>query len=233
MNRKLKTLIVEDDALTQKVIEGYVRKTATLELAHTCSNGVEAGNWLLQESVDLILLDVEMPEMSGFDLLTTLEDPPGVIIITSKKDYAVDAFDYQVDDFIVKPVQYPRFLAAVNRIMKNREHEQKVPAKDKQMFVKVGNEFRNLATEEIIFVESSGDYATIYTPKKRYTIHTSLTKLLRKLPEDEFIRVHRSYVVRLDNISTMEHNTIKVGDKLIPVGASFRKKLQERMEFLG
>ncbi|MEM7039440.1 MAG: LytTR family DNA-binding domain-containing protein [Bacteroidota bacterium] len=227
MSQMIKTVIVEDDPLTRKVIEGFVNRTEPLIMTGSYGDAVQAAQMLNEAPCDLLLLDIEMPDMSGFELLETLGHSPAVIIITSKPKYAVEAFDVEAIDFIVKPIRYPRFLKAVQkarRLVEQQDREApgvKVP----RLFVRVEGEYVGIRYSDIYLLESRDDYVTIYTANKRFTIYSTLKGMFQKLPQSEFMRVHRSYVVRLEEIETFEDNTIKVGDKLIPIGGTFRAAL--------
>lgn len=234
MSTSLKTLIVEDDTMTRKIVEKFVAQTESLEMVGSCANGMEAANFLAQNEVDLILLDVEMPGLSGVELLQTLSHKPSVIMITSKVQYAVKAFDMEVSDYIVKPLEYPRFLKGVNKVLKSQQKRGSA-GKDggnQSLFVKVDGQYLNIAFKDILMIESKSDYVTIHTQAKRYTIYATMKGVMEKLPEGDFERVHRSYIVPLQHIQSFEDNTLNVAGKLIPVGVTYRDRLISRLNLL-
>lgn len=227
------TLIVEDDTMTRKIIEKFVDQTEVLEAVGSCKNGVEAANFLAQQSVDLLLLDVEMPGLTGVELLQSLQNPPAVIMITSKTNYAVNAFDLEVTDYIVKPLEYPRFLKGVNKIIQKHQKKQLSNGTAQQsLFVKVDGQYLNIPFVDILYIESKSDYITIHTPQKRFTVYATMKGVLEKLPDGDFERVHRSYIVPLRHIQSFEDNTLKVAGKLVPVGVTYRDRLISRLNLL-
>jgi DNA-binding LytR/AlgR family response regulator len=232
MSIPLKTLIVEDDTMTRKIIEKFVAQTETLEWVGSSMNGMEAANFLAKNEVDLILLDVEMPGLSGVELLQSLQYKPSVIMITSKTQYAVNAFDLEVADYIVKPLEYPRFLKGINKVFKQHQKQAATAGSSQSLFVKVDGQYINIAFKDIQFIESKSDYVTIHTQAKRYTIYATMKGVLEKLPAGDFERVHRSFIVPLQQIQSFEDNTLNVSGKLIPVGVTYRDRLISRLNLL-
>lgn len=228
----LNCLIVDDDPMNLKIIESFVDQTDFLNKIDTCADAIEASNVLKTKKVDLIFLDVEMPQMSGLELIESLQEKPLVVMITSKEKYAVDAFDLEVTDYVVKPVTYPRFLKAANRALEQfkrpAEAQEKKP---ESLFVKVDSRFINIEFKDIKLVEAREDYVTIHTDQKRYTIYSTMKKLETKLP-DNFMRVHRSYIVNLNRVEAMEDNLLAIEKNLIPVGGTYREKLLSRLNML-
>lgn len=232
MNQVTNCLIVDDDAMTRKIIQNLVEETDGLQLVDVCSSAIEAANILRKEQVDLLLLDVEMPEMSGLELLESLKVKPHVILITSKEEYAISAFELDVLDYIVKPVSYPRFLKAVQKVIESPAQGEPVTTAPGKLFVKVDHSLVGLDLEEIIMVEAMADYVRIYTEGKRYTVYSSMKGVVSKLPEGMFMRVHRSYIVNLSKIDSIEDNTVVIGGNLVPVGVTYQKVLMSRLNTL-
>lgn len=233
MSKNAICIIVDDDALTRKVMEQLVSQTDRLELADSFESAIEASNFLRENPVDILFLDVEMPGMTGLELIESISLDAQVILVTSKEKYAVPAFDLNVTDYIVKPVDYPRFLKAVEKAMENIKQEdepvEQVPGK---LFVKVDHRLIGLDIDDIFMVEAMADYVRIYTKAKRYTVYSSMKGIVNKLPKGEFMRVHRSYIVNLNCIETIEDNTISLGGQLIPVGVTYQKTLMTRLNTL-
>lgn len=235
---QLKTLIVDDDPVSIKVIQKFVETTDSLELAGSAQNAIEAANMLQSSEVDLVLLDIEMPEMSGLDLINTLNQRPQFILVTSQKEYAIEAFDYEVTDYLLKPVQYKRFLKAVNRALNNAQKtsnngQQAPEPTSKTIFIKEKNQFSRIDKSTIHYIEAFGDYVNIYTNEKRYTIHSTMKKMEAKFTEDDqFLRIHRSYIVNLDLIQSIDDNMVFIKNKMLPIGGSYKQKLLKRLNLI-
>nr|WKN38440.1 LytTR family DNA-binding domain-containing protein [Tunicatimonas sp. TK19036] len=236
-DKKLNCAIVDDDAMTLKIIESLVKKTDSLQLVGAFQDPVAAANTLQQQPVDLLFLDVEMPGMTGLELIKTLHPKPQIIIISSKKEYALDAFDYQVTDYLLKPVAgYARFLQAVQRAQE--KHEQEAPSpkpsigKQKEIYLKVDSLLVKFDLKDIHWIEAFGDYVRVKTPDKLHTVYATLKSVEDVLPSEEFIRIHRSYIVRVDKIVNIDQNNLQVEKKILPVSQSYRKKLLEKITTL-
>jgi DNA-binding LytR/AlgR family response regulator len=233
MARQLKCIVVDDDLMTRRIVEGLVDRTDGLDRVGSFSDAIAASNFLSSEHVDLIFLDVEMPEMTGLEFLASLSRRPSIVLISSQEKYAAPAFDLDVTDFIVKPIDYPRFLKSVNRVKEQEEHVEL--AKDTipgRLFVKVDNHLLGLEIAQIMLVEAMADYVRIYTPEKRYTVYSSMKGISAKLPDVEFMRVHRSYIVNLNKIDQIEDNTLSVAGNVVPVGVTYQKEMMARLNIL-
>ena len=193
----------------------------------TYKNPLEGLDAIIGINPDLLLLDIEMPELSGFDLIKSLKKVPQTIIITGKKDYAAEAFELDVLDYLVKPIDdYSRFLKAVNKARKNF-----IPTDEKvgeSIYVRDESLLVSIKTKDILYFEAYGDYVKIGTEKKVYVIHSTLSKIETRL-NDDFVRVHRSFIVRLDKIQNIDQGNLQVGEKIIPVSQSMRPKLMSKI----
>lgn len=196
-------------------------------------NAIEGYNYLTRQSVDIVFLDVHMPELNGLDLLKSLNKPVNVIFTTSDRDKAIDAFEYHALDYIIKPISYVRFLKAVNRAQKLINLQKKangsVDTDLDVLFVKDGNKLIKLAVQHILFIEARGDYAALHTDSKSYLIHTSLKGITEKLTADVFVKVHRSYVANLRHITDIDEQTIQVGSHRIPLSKAKRDLLLKQL----
>lgn len=228
----MRCIIVDDDNMSIQLIREYVERTDFLELVDTFENAIEATNLLMSEPIDLIFLDVEMPGMTGIEMLQSLEHKPIVILITSKEDYAVEAFEYRVADYLLKPVGYPRFLKAVSQAYDDFGKKHKVNSSNKNLYVKEDSVWVSIPVEKILWIEALGDYVNIHTPEKKHTVLTTMKAIEGKLSEDRFIRVHRSYIVQIDNIENLDGNMLVVSKKLIPIGKSYKKSLMARLNIV-
>jgi len=223
-------IIIDDDNLSCKVIGEFVRKSSSLTLIGSYSNSIEARNILTKRhDIELLFLDIEMPEMDGFEFIGSLENPPNIIIISSGENYAAKAFDFNVVDYLVKPVSYSRFCKAVDKTMRYYSHKETVSTGDKEIFIKKGSSLVKLKINDIIYIEALENYVTLTTNEDKYTIHFTMKAIEDYLPPGVFIRVHRSYIINKSNIQTIKENSLdlNIGGTLksIPVGKSFRDSL--------
>ncbi len=223
-------IIVDDDKLTCKILEGYVTKYSTLNLVGSFNDSVEARNVLTRRrDIDLIFLDIEMPEMNGFDFIGSLESPPNIIIISSAESYALKAFDFNVVDYLLKPITYSRFCKAIDKTSRYFSRKEAPASGNEEIFIKNGSSLVKLKLRDIIYVEALENYVTLNTTDDKYTIHFTMKAIESQLPSGVFIRVHRSFIVNKTMIQTIRENTLdlNVGGSLksIPVGKSFRDSL--------
>jgi DNA-binding LytR/AlgR family response regulator len=220
-------IIVDDDKLSCKLLEGYVSKYTSLNLVGTFSDSVSARNELSKrKDIDLIILDVEMPELDGFDFIGSLEFPPNIIIVSSTEQYAIRAFDFNVVDFLLKPVQYARFCKAIDKTIRYFSRKEAVNSGDQEIFIKKGSSLVKLKLKDIVYVEALENYVTVNTQEEKYTIHFTMKAIESQLPSSLFTRVHRSFIINKSLIQAIKENSLElnVGDSLktIPVGKSFR-----------
>ncbi len=223
-------IIVDDDKLTCKILEGYVSKCNSLSLIGSFSDAVAARNILTQRNdIDLIILDIEMPEMNGFDIIVSLDSPPNIIIVSSAEEYALKAFDFNVVDYLLKPVTYGRFCKAIDKTIRYFGRKEVSNTGDEEIFIKKGSSLVKLKLREIIYIEALENYVTLNTNDDKFTIHFTMKAIENQLPSGVFIRVHRSYIINKSMIQSIKENTLDliVGGsiKSIPVGKSFRDSL--------
>ena len=230
----MRTLIVDDDELSRIVIENLVEQHPSLTLAGTCGNALEAVKALRDVEVDLIFLDIEMPDMSGLDLVRSLASPPLVVIVSGKEDYALDAFDIDVTDYLLKPVTHARFLKAVERVLRRRGIDSSLPTAtpDDRVFIKADGKLVQLDLAAVLWIEAQADYMLIHTASERYLIHGTMKAMEEKLPAADFVRIHRSYIVRIDQIKDIQDQSLVIGRKALPIGASYREALVRRLRTL-
>ncbi len=223
-------IIVDDDKMSCKILEGYVKKSTSLNLIGIYNDSVAARNILTErQDIDLVLLDIQMPEMDGFDFIGSLDYPPNIIIISSAEEYAVQAFDFNVVDYILKPVSYGRFCKAIDKTIRYFSHKEAANTGDEEIFIKKSSSLVKLKLKEIIYIEALENYVTLTTGDDRFTIHFTMKAIENQLPSGIFIRVHRSYIINKSMIQAIKENSLDlmVGDtmKSIPVGKSFRDAL--------
>jgi DNA-binding LytR/AlgR family response regulator len=223
-------IIVDDDKLSCKILEEYVNKSASLTLLGTFSDSVEARNILTKRhDIDLVILDILMPEMDGFDFINSLDFPPNIIIVSSADDYALKAFDFNVVDYLLKPVTYGRFCKAIDKTMRYFTRKEVSSKGEEEIFIKKGSSLVKLKQRDIIFIEALENYVTLNTNDDKFTIHFTMKAIENQLPSGVFIRVHRSFIINKSMIQAIKESSLdlKVGDTLknIPVGKSFRDSL--------
>jgi DNA-binding LytR/AlgR family response regulator len=231
----MNALIIDDNKIARTTTRQLAGKVADMTVIAECATAMEAYNLLLAQPVDLLLLDIEMPGMTGLELTKNLLGRrPVIIFITSKREYAADAFDLNVADYIVKPLTSSRFIQAIDKareILESNREEVKIKD-DEFIFIRDSNIVRRLKLDKILYVEAMGDYVKLHTPEKFYAIHTTLKAAEERLPASNFLRVHRSYMVAVNKIDSMESGVLIVNGKPIPVADAYRNSLNKRMNIL-
>lgn len=227
-------LIVDDDEMSINAIKHLTHQVDYLNIVKTCSNSVEAIASLKKEKIDVIFLDIEMPEMSGIDLIKNLNTKSLIILTTSHQEYALEAFEYNIVDYLVKPVHLPRFIKAVDKAKELFDNTKNhIASSDKDyFFIKDNSVVTKVLIKDILWIEAMGDYITINTINKKFILHLTLKAIEEKIFSHKFIRVHRSYIVALANINMVQDTTICIGDKLIPVGAIYKEGFYKRLDLL-
>jgi len=226
-------LVVDDEKFSREIIKVFVNKTDSLNLVAECQSASEAFSALRNNDIDLVFLDVEMPEMSGIELMQVLDDMPQIILVTSRPNYAVEAFEYSVTDYLVKPVKYLRFLKAVSKAESNaKANDVTVEKQRDEVFVKESGKMVQIRLSEILFVEALSDYVIINTEKRKHIIHSTMKGLEKKLPENSFIRVHRSHIVNFQKIISIEDLNVIMPNKIIPIGASYKQRFMKKLNLL-
>lgn len=233
----LRCLVVDDDPLSVQVVLNCITNTPFLTAVGSFMNPVEAAEALRTQPVDLLFLDVEMPLLSGIDLLRTLQHPPLVVLITSSKDYAVQAFEQAVVDYLVKPVSYPRFLQASQKALEAAQRQPatgadaiQAPAPDADFtFVKVDTKLVRVAFDDVRYVEALGDYVHIVTGQSKLIVYSTMKAVEEKFPTSRFVRVHRSFIVNINRIQALEDNSVTVESKHIPVGQTYLRDVLQRL----
>ncbi len=233
-------IIIDDDKLSRKVIEEFVSRTESLTLIDSFPSAVDAINSIsgLKENVELIFLDMEMPDMSGIEFINNFKEHPQIIIISSKEKYALEAFEYDVTDYILKPVSYARFFKAITKAEnKNEPVSTSVKASDKdvtsgnnEIFIKKNSTLVRISYSDILYVEAMENYIVIITVNDKFTIHFTMKALSEKLPSDKFKRIHRSYIINVNRIKGIDNNSVlietgKGSKKVIPIGKSYKDDL--------
>ena len=229
--KELSCIVVEDEAITRKLLENLCKKNEALDFKQSFENGTTAIDYLKDNPVDLILLDVEMPDMKGWELLDSLSYIPLVIVISSNKEYAYDAFQYKVVDFIPKPVTPTTLDAALVRAA-NQYESRKQLQKSNEIYVKANGKLLRLDYDHIFYIENLADYVKIYTSNVNHVIYCTMKHLENRLPSNRFMKVHRSYIINLGKIEYIEDNDLNIQGKLIPIARSQKSELLEKLNLL-
>ena len=219
--------------MARTVLKHFVRDIGFLNLVGECENVMQATSFISKEKIDLLLLDVEMPKMSGIEFLKSLKNHPLAILITANSNYAVEAFECNVVDFLVKPVKEERFLKAIFRAKEIFDSNTKPLEHDKEyFFIREKGVSIKLLISDILYIQALGDYITIHTPDKKSTIHYTLSAIEKELPGSKFLRVHRSYLLALDKVDKVEEGTAFINKHPIPIGDAQRSNLMKRLNLL-
>jgi len=233
MLKTLNYMIVDDEPLAIDVIENYLGRLDAHNITR-CENAVEAFQALQSKSFDLVFLDIEMPLLSGIEFLKSVKDPPLVVITTAYRDYAVEGFELEVVDYLVKPVSFPRFMKTMEKVVKLSQPAVKKEDKEKNaagdyLFLKVDRKFVKVLINDILYIESLKDYIRVKTPTQALISYQSLTEITDKLPSGRFVRVHRSYTIAIDKVSMIDGNCVEVDGKLIPISREHRQEVMEKI----
>ena len=220
----LKCLIVEDEPLAQKVLERYIMQTPDLQLAGIYNNAVAAFGAFHTLSVDLLFLDIRMPVINGVDFLRSLKQPPRVVFTTAYAEYAVQSYELEAVDYLLKPITLERFQLCMEKVFRTAKTSPAPPPKN-YLFIKVDGRLVKVLLEDILFIESMKDYLKIHTGKGEYITHMTMKTVSSLLPEASFIRIHRSYIVALEKLHVVGASTVEICQHKIPVGESYRKRL--------
>lgn len=228
-------IVVDDDELSRKLVEGCVERTEFLTLSASFSNAKDAIRYLKNNRTDLIFLDIEMPEISGFEMLEQLTSVPQIILVTSKRDYAVEAFEYDVTDFILKPIDFERFKKATLKAKEYHEMQEQLNSNENEFFIKKDSQFIKLDLSSINYIEALADYVNIHLDspnpaEQRFTVLSTMKAVEARLPIRDFCRVHRSYIIRVDKIKTLGDSFVLIADKSIPVSRSNKEMLMKKLK---
>ncbi len=230
----LKTIIVDDEPLALEILEAHIAKIPELELIAKCSNALEAHQILQEQDIDLILLDIQMPQLTGTDFLKGLQNPPMVIFTTAYSNYAVEGFELNAVDYLLKPISFERFFKAINKALEqyhSKEEHKNPPSQEAEdfVFIKADKKLVKVHYKDIFYIEGLKDYVIVFTSTGKIITLQTMKKLEEKLPQNLFKRIHRSYIVNLDKIQSVIGNMVEISpkgeSKLLPVGKNYREEL--------
>lgn len=227
----IKCIVVDDEKLARSLVENYIEQIPNLELVASCKNGIEATKVLQDEEIDLIITDIQMPGLLGTELVKSLSYRPFVIFTTAYEEYAIEGFELEAIDYLLKPFPFERFLAAVNKVFSRQEtvSEDKLAMKSNYLTIKADHKLYKVQYDDISYIEGMREYVSFHVPNGRITALMSLKNLEESLPADRFIRCHKSYIINKDKVETLEGNALTIQGKLIPIGQSYKDKVIEEV----
>jgi DNA-binding LytR/AlgR family response regulator len=228
----MKCIIVDDEPLAIEIMESYVSKVDQLKLAGTFRNAVTAFTYLQQNTVDLIFLDIQMPRLSGIDFLKTLKNPPKVIFTTAFRDYALDGFELEVADYLLKPIPFDRFLKAVAKVLHqptaaNHSVAPKSEANENYVYFKVDKKMVRTKMADILYIESIKDYVKVRTGEKEIVTQQKISYLEESLPKEQFLRIHRSFIINRDKIDAYSATDVEIGKHHVPIGRNYKNDVMK------
>lgn len=215
--------------MARKGLQGYIEKIDFLELTAVCENAIELNSALKKQPVDLLFLDIEMPYMTGIEFLKNLQSPPKVIFTTAYDKYAIQGFELEVLDYLLKPISFDRFLKAANKAYDHFKLNASAEPEQDHLFVKVDNKLEKIRFDDILFIEALENYIGIYTPAKKLITHSTLKALQEKLPAQKFIQPHKSFIVAIDKINSIEGNVLHVQQYQVPISKYQKEEVMERI----
>ncbi len=222
----LRCLIIDDEPLARQVMENYIRRTPGLAHAGSCSNAIEGYKFLERQAADILYLDIRMPLIDGLTFLRSLKSPPAVVFTTAFSTHAVESYELNAIDYLVKPFSYERFCQSLEKVRKQTP-EPSIPVEKTYLFIKKDNLLQKVFFNEIIFMEARKDYLKIYTPSKEYITHMTMKYIQSILPAS-FIRIHRSYIIAKDKVTRISRTSIEIsGNHQFPIGESYREAVQK------
>jgi two-component system, LytTR family, response regulator len=230
---RLKSIIIDDEPLAVSILEKYTKEIKEIELLATFNNAVEAASFVQDHPLDLIFLDINMPVLDGLSFLKSLDIKPMVIMTTAHENHALESFELQAIDYLVKPIPFPRFLKSVQRVIQLKKPQDSLEqnnSETKSIFVKIDKKkLQKIELDKIVLIESLKDYIRIKTDLGKYIIHKTLSSFTEELPTDKFIRIHRSFTVAIDRIDSVEGNSLEIQGERFTIGRSYINEVKSRI----
>jgi DNA-binding LytR/AlgR family response regulator len=233
MADKINCIIVDDEPIAREILEFYLKKIPNIYLVKSCKNAKESLEIISNSKIDLILLDINMPEISGLTLAKVIDKKIKVIFTTAYREYAVDGFDIQAVDYLLKPISYDRFLQAINKlfdilnpkISSNKTKTIWEESENDFIFVRSDRKMVKIKFDEILYIESLSDYIKIYTKKKTLVTRETISNMKAKLPNSKFLRIHRSFIISIEEISIYTYEFVKINTKLLPISRTYKENV--------
>lgn len=219
-------LIIDDEHIAHDIIKDYCDLLPNMELMKNCYDGLEAFEYLNKNDVDLIFLDLNMPKLKGFEFLKTLKNPPKVIVTTAYKEFALEGYELNISDYLLKPFGFERFLKAINKTFSTSNTKESFSSKSnvdsKRIFLRSNKKYIQVVVDTVLFVEASGNYTKVVTKYETITVREKISSILDLLPKEDFLQVHKSFAVALKHIKSIEGNRIFISDHIIPIGKYYK-----------
>lgn len=237
---KLQCIIVDDEPLAIRIMEKHISRIQDLEIIGRCESAVEAFSLLQKQKADILFLDIQMPELTGLELLKTIPNPPFVIITTAYREYALEGYELDVVDYLLKPISFERFLKAIQKVYRKANPETLLQQRametsgrmgDEFLLVKVKKKLVKVLLKDILYIENLGDYIRIKTTDKEVVTKMLISDLEKTLPESDFIRIHRSYIIPLARIESFSPSAVEVDNVEIPIGRSYKTVVLKRLDY--
>lgn len=227
-------LIIDDEHIAHDIIKNYCDLLPNMRLMKNCYDGLEAFEYLNKNDVDLIFLDLNMPKLKGFDFLKTLKNPPKVIVTTAYKEFALEGYELNISDYLLKPFGFERFLKAINKTFSSSNTQEVVPSNNnrvsKRIFLRSNKKYTQVVIDDILFIEASGNYTKVITDIEIITVREKISSVLEVLPKEDFLQVHKSFAVAPKHIKSIEGNRIFISDHIIPIGKVFRTNIVQLLQ---
>lgn len=236
MTKKIRCIIVDDEPMAREILESHLRKIETVEIIALCKNAIEAFNVISSQPVDLVFLDINMPEISGLSFAKSINNAVKVIFTTAYREYAVDGFDLQAVDYLLKPISFGRLMQSINKYLSENqqvdfeEPARILPEKSESIFVRSDRKMIKINFPEILYIESLADYIKIHLIDKTIVTRETISSIEAKLPQQDFLRVHRSFIVAVNAIDSFTAEIIEIGKKQIPVSRSYKDVVLKRLQ---
>jgi DNA-binding LytR/AlgR family response regulator len=238
---KTKCIIIDDEPLARDLMRNHISKLENFEIVAECADAMKALQELRDQKVDIMFMDIQMPQISGIEFLKILKNPPKIIITSAHREYALDSFELDVVDYLLKPITFERFLKAINKYYQETQEETvvKIPVsevnqtEEPYIYVKENKRLIKVNLGEILYIEGLSEYVQIYTGRKKFITKTSMTNLEEKLPTDGFLRIHKSFIVSLSRIEAFTASTIEVPGKELPIGRSYKNAVFNTLQLNG
>ena len=226
----IRCIIVDDEPLSLETLETYINDTPNLQLLAQCQDAFQALDVLKKEQIDLIFLDINMPKLSGISMLKSLENPPLVVFTTAYSDYAVEGFELDAIDYLLKPFSFERFIKAVNKASDRlRKNENTDKSNGNYIMLKSDKKMYKIDLEDILYIQACGDYVKVVSTHKTVLTHRTMKNMEENLQNEHFIRIHKSYIIAIKHIKVIEGNQVKINDAILPIGTSYKENLLKNL----
>lgn len=230
---KIKCVLIDDEPLAIKVLLNYFENFSDFEVIGTFNNSLDGLEFINSNNVDAVFLDINMPMMTGFELISLIENKTRIVITTAFREFAAESYDLEVLDYLVKPIPLPRFIKCIHKIEAEYNLKNNIKIENHRvephLFIKVDKKMVKINIDEILFVEGMKEYIKVVTPEKTYITHKSLTSLTEELPTDRFMRIHKSYTIALNKVKSIEGNRIQISSYTIPIGRNYSKEVKSKI----